>query len=172
MKWILWGIVFAFCFFFLDSWFAATMLHYLFLQIPVFISLGWVSGSWCPSKPADSGASPIIFLIGSLVFWMIPRSMDLCFFSHGLRIIMRLDLLAAGFWLGSSFKSVRWEIKAAFCFFLIAMFLSSGFVFFQFKTLFCSVYTLEQQKTAGEFLVGFSLFWLLSLTAVGLLTLP
>lgn len=139
------------------SYLAATMQRRLLIQIPSLLILGALAG-WRPAaaaqRPWRSGdLVALAFAVGALLFWMIPRSLDLAARSHLVDKALLLSLFAAGLALARSLPHLSFAIPMTLGVQAAAMLIALGIVYLRFPGLICSAYTLDQQRVAGAWLV-------------------
>lgn len=99
------------------------------------------------------GIGILIFIMASLVFWMLPHSVDLAVIRPSFNRIMHVNMLIAGFLLLPVLRSTIFEAKIIFCGMVSAMLIATGITLTSFDILLCSAFNIEQQKDTG--------FWLL-----------
>ncbi len=113
------------------------------------------------------GVSGLIFFLGTLLFWMIPRSVDLAVLDNRADYLMQANLFIAGYWLGQSLRRMPFVLKTAAGIYGLAMFYSMSHVYENYGSLLCAAYDLEMQKETGRrlffiFPLLFLLFLILS----------
>lgn len=161
-------IVFYLVVFRFDPWFDAKLYRHIAGQFPLLIVLGWLSGHFLWRKYIGSVAvgihlSVIIFFMGSLVFWMLPVSIDQAAINNRADLLLSINLWLAGALLGSQFRQMAPELKSAFLLLLSTMIIITGVVLKQINLLLCDAYTLFQQKVLGSYLFTGGL-WILALS--------
>jgi len=135
----------------------ATMPRLMLIQIPALLSLGYISSYFIKSQFVllnYRGIAGLIFFIGSLLFWMIPHSLDMVVSSASANQLMHINLLFAGFVLAKSLPQMEFITKVTFIIYLLVMLFSLAFVYVNANILFCSVFSIEQQHMVGRYL-----FW-------------
>lgn len=153
--------------FLFDHWFDAKLYRHIAGQFPLVILLGWLSGYflWWKYIGSDSVGihlSVIVFFMGSLVYWMLPVSIDQAAINNNVDLILSINLWLAGALLGSQFRNMAPELKSAFLLLLPVMIIITGVVLKQINLLLCGAYTLYQQKVLGSYLFTGGL-WILAL---------
>lgn len=151
-----------------DSWFDARLYRHIAGQFPLLIVLGWLSGYFLWQKYIGSEAvgihlSVIIFYMGSLVFWMLPVSIDQAAINNQVDLILSINLWLAGTLLGSQFRKMAHELKSAFLLLFSTMIIITGVVLKKINLLLCGAYTIFQQKVLGSYLFTGGL-WILALS--------
>lgn len=138
-----------------DAYLAATMERRLLIQLPAVLVLGALAG-WRPAaqRPWRSGdLAALAFAVGAMLFWMIPRSLDLAARSRPADAALLLSVFAAGFALTRSLPHLSFAIPVALGLQASAMLMALGIVYLHFPGLICTAYTLAQQRVAGVGLV-------------------
>lgn len=97
------------------------------------------------------GITSIIFLIGSLVFWMIPRSVDLMVINDLVNYIMLANIYMAGIFFGISLLLMPFSLKTAVAIYGLSMMLTLGTIDLSVNGLLCAVYDIEMQRQTGEY---------------------
>ncbi|MDH4199051.1 MAG: hypothetical protein OEV66_01605 [Spirochaetia bacterium] len=95
----------------------------------------------------------IVFFIGTIAFWTIPRSVDLSVLHYYAHIIMLCNLFFAGFFLGTNLKHMSFVLKMALGIYGLSMFLTTGLVYYSYESLLCAVYTIEMQNLTGKIML-------------------
>jgi len=140
----------------LNKWLTATMPRHQLIQLPSAFVLGYFSYRFLfKIKISDNGSviSVIIFVIASIIFWNIPRSIDYAIIYRYMNIAMIINMFVCGYLLKASLLNTSFEIKIAFWGMLSAMLLASGMVLHTFNILICSVFNLQQQQETGLYLI-------------------
>ena len=151
----------------LKPFFIESMSRFMLLHIPLLVILGYLAARLFKLKLGGYnyfGISGLIFFAGSILFWMIPHSLDTAVFSNWGYQIMHLNLLLAGFLLARSIPSMTFVLKIAFGIYLIAMLLSLGILYVHSTALICATFSVEQQWTTGHYLL-----WICGILFVSLL---
>lgn len=143
----------------LNSMFIATMPRVMLLQIPLLLFMGYLAGRWIkvPLGPYNHrGITGLIFFIASIMFWMIPHSLDVAISSNWINQLMHLDLLLAGFLLANSLPLMSFVVKIAASIYVLAMLIAAGIVYAYSMFLICATYTMWQQWATGHYLLWLS----------------
>src|SRR5512143_1266338 len=138
-----------------DGYLAATMERRLLIQIPAMLVLGALAG-WRPAAPRpwrSGDRAALAFAGGAMLFWMIPRSLDLAARSRPAAAALLLSVFAAGLALARSLPHLSFVIPVTLGLQATAMFMALGIVYLHFPGLICTAYTLAQQRVAGAGLV-------------------
>lgn len=149
---------------FYKDWFAKTMPRHQILQLPIALLLGLLLGavSYTYLKltfiPRIAG---LIFVMGSLAFWMLPLSVDLAVIYPLFNWVMIVNMLIAGVLWYYSLKNAALEVKVVFYALLTSMLIGIGLVLSNFDILLCSAFTIQQQNETGNYMIGIGVFILL-----------
>ncbi|MES0488366.1 MAG: hypothetical protein ABUK01_00135 [Leptospirales bacterium] len=103
------------------------------------------------------GVSALVFFIGTITFWMIPRSLDLAVINNSADYIMHINLFCAGLFLGKNLKKMPFVLKTAAGIYGLSMLISVGLTYTMYNSLLCATYDLEMQKETGELVL--KIFW-------------
>ena len=146
-----------------NEWLSATMPRHQLIQLPALFLLGIILGNYFFSlKMNDTslGIAALIFIMSSLIFWMLPHSIDYAVINKPFNRIMHWNMLFAGFLLRLVLRNMLFEIKILFLGMLSAMVLATGIALKVFDILLCSSFDIYQQKETGLYLIiaGFVLF--------------
>ncbi|MBS1632923.1 MAG: hypothetical protein JST10_10165 [Bacteroidetes bacterium] len=139
-----------------NDWLSLTMPRHQLLQLPSLFFLGIILSQSFPgihSKETASGIGVLILVMASLVFWMLPRSVDLAVLHPGFNRVMHCNMLFAGFMTIIVFRKIAFEVKIIFLGMFSAMLLATGITLRVFDLLLCSSFTIEQQKETGLYLL-------------------
>ena len=147
----------------MNEWFSETMSRHQLLQLPVMIVLGAASALTLNCKTVNVvswGIAILIFIAASVVFWMLPRSIDLAVIHPLFNRVMHFNMMLVGFLLAPVLRGMVFEIRILFIGMMSVMLLATGFALKTFDVLLCSSFTIQQQHETGFYLilVGFSLF--------------
>ncbi|HRP01593.1 MAG TPA: hypothetical protein PLE30_02985 [Candidatus Kapabacteria bacterium] len=146
-----------------NDWFSITMPRHQLIQLPLMLLLGIIIAFTLPKliiKELHWGISALIFIMASLVFWMLPLSIDFTIVSESFNRLMHVNMLICGVLLIATFRGIIFELKYIFMGMVSAMLASTGLSLSVFNILLCSSFDIEQQKETGLLLIiiGVSLF--------------
>lgn len=154
-------IVFYLLSFPLNSWLSATMPRHQLIQLPAMFLLGLLFAFAVFRKFAIADLSweisGLIVIMTSLVFWMLPHSVDLAAINPSVNRIMQLNMIFAGLLLVAIFRDLIIEVKILFLAMISSMLLAVGITLRVFDVLLCSSFNIAEQKTTGLYLILFSL---------------
>jgi len=141
----------------LNNWLSLTMPRHQLLQLPAMFVLGITLGASFKKiivKNISYSIAGIIFIMASLIFWMLPRSVDESVIHPAFNRIMHFNMLVAGFSTIAIFRNMIFEIKIFFLGMTAAMLLATGITLRVFDMLLCSSFNIDQQKETGFYLIG------------------
>ena len=158
----------------IDSFLDLSMSRHMLLQMPLLVGLGYAAGLIWPIprfRLASLGLSAIFFAMGSLMFWMLPRSLDTAVTMAWADQAMHVNMLAAGWSLAIGLPRLPFHTKMAFGVYGLAMALTAGVVYATAVVPVCSRYSVQQQNAAGALMlwIGATLFVVLLARGVFLL---
>lgn len=147
----------------LNNWFSLTMPRHQIMQLPAMLIIGIVLGMVFSSihiKDTSFGIGLLIVVMFTLIFWMIPRSIDLTIIYPWFNRVMHINMLVAGFLIPIVLRNIIFEVKIAFLLMISAMLITTGASLRSFTILLCSSFTIEQQGETGWYLliIGGGLF--------------
>jgi len=135
-----------------DNYLDSSMTRHVLIQIPVLIFCGIALGWKLKVRWTDidhNGITSLIFFAGTLLFWMIPRSLDEAVTSNLLDQVMHMNMIIAGFVLGQNQHKITFMPRAIFSIYSLAMLFTMGIIYTHFSAIICATYTLEEQKDMG-----------------------
>ena len=139
-----------------DSFLDGSMSRHMLLQMPLLVVLGCAGGLIWPLPRlqfASLGLSAIIFAMGSMVFWMLPRSLDAAVTNTWVDQVMHLNMLTVGCFLLLSLPRMPFQAKMVFGVYSLAMALTAGVVYMTAVVPVCTTYSLQHQNEAGALLL-------------------
>lgn len=105
------------------------------------------------SQVKGTGLTSVFFLIGSVFFWMIPRSLDLAVMNYTVNFLMLVNLFFSGIFLGRRFSKLSFALRAAIIIYSLAMILTLATVYVSNEAVLCAVYNVAMQKETGGYLL-------------------
>ena len=150
------GILFYFLSFQWNEWLCSNMVLHQIVQLPAMIGLGIFLAFAFPKiriVPLHWGISILIFIASSIVFWMLPHSIDYAVIHNWFNRIMHINMLICGFLIIAVFRGILFEIKIYFLGMVSAMLIASGITLRVFDILLCSSFNIQQQNQTGAFLI-------------------
>jgi hypothetical protein len=158
-----------------DSYMIGTQPRFVVLHIPAWLVLGYLAGLRLRTTTAmpwnPLGLTGLAFCLGSLSFWMIPRSVDSAVLSPWVDQLLHANLLAAGLGLAWSVPVMPFVLRAAVGIYGASMIFSLGALYTRYSALLCGTFTLAQQRQTGRWLYLLSAPIVIALLASGLRTL-
>jgi cytochrome c oxidase assembly factor CtaG len=157
-----------------DARLIRTQPRFVLLHVPLWLALGYVAGRHLravrrpraePWNPL--GLTGLVFFVGTLAFWMIPRSVDSAVLSRGVDQLLHASLLAAGFTLAWSMPIMPFVVRAALGIYGASMVLSLGALYTSYSALLCGTFTLAEQRQTGKWLTLAFPFIVVALLALG-----
>lgn len=142
----------------IDNYLDVVMARHALIQIPSLLLCGYLAGIKINTLSFNPyGLSGLIFFTGTLIFWMIPRSLDSTVLFNSIDQIMHLNMFVAGFFLRSSISLIPFMVKVVYLIQFIAMCAALGILYLSINSWLCAVYTIEQQKETGRGLLFISI---------------
>lgn len=140
------------------QWFSATMPRHQLLQVPAMVVLGAIAARglarWAMARvPRGWDAPLLVVAIGTVMFWMIPRSVDLAASSMAADQVMHLSWFLAGGALAYTLPRAPVVARMALGIHGVAMLAAAGLVYTLYPGLICTAYTLPQQHATGRWML-------------------
>ncbi len=140
------------------TWLSTTMPRHQLIQVPALLLLGVMSVRWTTAQtprqpPGEWDPALLILAIGGMIFWMIPRSVDLAASDRFADQLQHLSMFLAGIIFARTLS--RLSVVAAMTLGIhgVAMLAAQGMVYTLYPGLICTAYTLQQQRTTGQILL-------------------
>jgi len=142
----------------IDAVFSATMPRKALAEPLLLLLCGCLASRCCPwRRTASHGPPAVAAATVLLLFWMIPRSIDLTQIYPSLNAFYVMSLFAAGFLLNEGVPLLPGVAKAAYALYFVSMIAAFGLLYASQSTLLCSAYTLDDQHAFGKLLAAFGL---------------
>ncbi len=154
------GVLFFILSFPLNHWLSQTMPRHQLIQLPLMLVIGLFIGYQNKNINITNlpwGIAILILALFSLMFWMLPRSIDLTVVYPWFNRVMHLHIVGVGFFISLVFRNIMFEVQMAFLLMLSAMLIATGAVLKTFAILLCSSFTIEQQHETGLYLLSFGI---------------
>lgn len=138
----------------------STMTGHMLIQFPLLIIAGYWIGSVLklriPSICLYIGGIPgLLLIIFTLLFWMIPRSLDHALTSSSMEIAKFATLtFLVGVPLGVGWHKLGFIIRGFVWIHLISMIFLMGWLYATSPIRICNQYLIDQQRLAGLILLG------------------
>ena len=151
----------------IDAAFSAAMASKALVEPILLLLLGWVLSRLVPNwRKASYAPSAVAGATLLLLFWMIPRSIDLTQLSLAMNGLYVFSLFIAGFLLSHYWPLLPGVVKVAYALYASSMIVALGLLYASLSTLLCSAFTLEDQHAFGWMVVPSGLFlYLLALAS-------
>lgn len=143
-----------------NDWFIQTMPRRQTLQLPALFASGVLAALAFPKigmGEASWRLAALILTAGSLIFWMLPRSIDSAVVDAALNRALFVNMVTVGFLCSAAMRRASLEMQTAFLGMIAAMLLATGFALRSFDILLCASFTISQQKETGFHLLGIAL---------------
>lgn len=140
----------------IDAFLDGSMLRHMLLQMPVLAALGYATACIWPSpgwRFESLRAAGLIFAMGTMVFWMLPRSLDAAANLPWIDQLMHLNMLGAGRALASAVPGLPFHWKMASGIYVLAMALTAGMIYTTAVVPVCATYSVRQQAATGILLL-------------------
>lgn len=148
-----------------NDWLSQTMPRHQVVQLPLMFASGVLLALAFPRAAIRDAAwelAAFIFVMGSLIFWMLPRSIDWAVIDAAFNRVMHANMAAAGFLCVAAMRHAPLEMRIAFLGMIAAMLLATGLALRSFDILLCSSFTVSQQHETGFWLAGIGLTLLIA----------
>lgn len=136
------------------------MPRHQIIQLPAMVLLGMALAATFPRlviQDASWGIATLIFIMSSLIFWMLPHSIDFSIINIPFNRVMHLNMMGCGFLLIIALRGAFFEIKILFLGMLSSMLLATGITLRAFDILLCSSFNIRQQHQTGLYLILISI---------------
>lgn len=140
----------------MNEWLAKTMLRHQLIEIPLIFFCGIFTGRYIwklSAKDSYIAVSMIIFIMFSLIFWMLPKSVDLAALSPSFNKIMNIHIFIVGWLTTSVLKDTIFELKIFLLGMIAAKLMAVGVTLRVFNLLLCSAFSIEQQEETGFYMI-------------------
>lgn len=142
----------------IDAVFSATMPRKALLEPLLLLLWGWAASRLLPRRRTASHApSAVVAATFILLFWMIPRSIDMTQIFPVANALYLICLVAAGFLLARYLPLLPGVVRVTFALYLASMMAAFGLLYASQSTLLCSAFTLQDQHAFGWMLVALGL---------------
>lgn len=157
-----------------DPWLDASMPRLVLLAMPAWVALGALAvglsrRTWSGGNP--HGLAGLAWALGTLGFWMIPRSVDAIRSGEVADQLMHVSMLGAGAALAASWRSMPFVVRGVLGIYAAAMTIALGLIYTSYSALLCGTFDLAQQRRTGTWLLGLSPVVVLLVVAGGVVSL-
>ncbi len=136
----------------LNEWFSETMPRHQLMQLPAMLLLGIITGfrySRYIKTGIPWGIAILILIMFSLIFWMLPHSIDIAVINPSFNRIMIVNMFVAGFLAITVLRQTLFEARIIFLGMVSVMVIATGITLITFDILLCSSFNIDQQKATG-----------------------
>ena len=138
--------------------FSATVPRKALGETLLLVLCGWAASGLCPwCRMASHAPSAVVAATLLLLFWMIPRSIDLTRIYPGANALYVISLFVVGFLLSRYLTLLPGVARVAFGLYFSSMIVALGLLYASQSTLLCSAFMLEDQHAFGRFLASLGL---------------
>ncbi|MFA5573617.1 MAG: hypothetical protein WC994_01045 [Brumimicrobium sp.] len=152
-----------------DEWFTYTMPRHQIIQLPLMFLLGVLLAqafhSW-RVKDLGWAISGLIFIFSSIIFWMLPHSVDKAVIEPEFNKLMHVNMIISGALLVAIYRELIFEVKIFFLGMLSAKLGAAGVIMKVFNLLLCSSFDIRQQKETGNYFIFLALVIFISTIVV------
>ncbi len=150
----------------IDAIFSATMPRKALVEPLLLLLCGFAASRFCLwRRMASHAPSAVVMATLLLLFWMIPRSIDLTQIYPSVNALFVTSLFAAGFLLSRYFPLLPGIARVACALYFSSMIVAFGLLYASQSTLLCSAFTLADQHTFGWMLISLGLVAYLAVLA-------
>lgn len=150
------SIVFFLFSFVFNGFLSYTMPRHQAIQLPIMFGIGIAIALYFKTikiKKPSWAYSALIFIFFSLIFWMLPLSIDNAVIYPIFNRIMHVHIMICGILLVASFRFISFEIRTFFLGMLAAKLATIGIVMRVFNILLCGSFTIRQQQETGTYFI-------------------
>lgn len=140
----------------LNTWLSATMPRHQIIQLPAMVILGVLLAMpmhRLQVKDTAWGIALLIYVMASLIFWMLPHSIDYAFVEPWFNRLMHVNMVTVGLFITAVMRGIRFEVKILFIGMVASMLMATGVALRSFNILLCSSYSIDQQRETGMYVI-------------------
>ncbi len=140
----------------LNTWLSATMPRHQIIQLPAMVILGVLLAMpmhRLQVKDTAWGIALLIYVMASLIFWMLPHSIDYAFVETWFNRLMHVNMVTVGLFITAVMRGIRFEVKILFIGMVASMLMATGVALRSFNILLCSSYSIDQQRETGMYVI-------------------
>jgi hypothetical protein len=149
----------------------SDMALHMLLQFPLVLLAGWLLAKGFSEQTRTrlqswnhSGISGLLMVSMVLMFWMIPRALDLVLIDHTMELWKFLSLAMAGVALELSWQAAGMIVRGFFLGNVLPMMMVAGWLYVEAPVRICNAYLTNDQLRTGSGLLALaiagSLIWL------------
>lgn len=152
----------------------SDMVYHMLLQFPLILLAGWLLAKTLPTQITTGlqawnrlGITGLLAASMILMFWMIPRALDLVLVNPALEFMKFLSLVLAGMALAWSWPVAGMIVRGFFLGNVLPMMMVVGWLYVEAPVRLCNSYLSNDQLRTGSGLLALSiagsLLWLYAL---------
>lgn len=149
----------------------SDMMSHMLLQLPLLFFTGWLLAKGVSSRTKEclqqwnyAGITGLLLVTIVLMFWMIPRALDLVLTDPALESAKLITLSIAGAALELSWYSAGMIVRGFFLGNVLPMMMVAGWLYIEAPVRLCNAYLSSDQLRTGSGLLALaiagSLIWL------------
>lgn len=149
----------------------SDMVLHMLLQIPLIVLAGWSVAKGCSEQLKVSvqrwnyaGITGLLVTSLVLIFWMLPRALDIVLTNNSLEFLKFLSLVVAGAALKLSWQVAGMIARGVFLGNVLPMMMVVGWLYIESPVRICNSYLSNDQLRTGRGLLALSiagsLIWL------------
>lgn len=149
----------------------SDMAYHMLLQFPLLLLAGWLLAKTLPMQVKTglqawncAGVTGLLAASMTLMFWMIPRALDLVLVNPALEFMKFISLTLAGIALALSWPGAGMIVRGFFLGNVLPMMMVVGWLYIEAPVRLCNSYLSYDQLHTGRGLLALSiaasLFWL------------
>lgn len=149
----------------------SDMLLHMLLQMPLILFAGWSLAQGCPEQTKANvqrwnyaGITGLLMTSLVLIFWMLPRALDIVLTDNTLELLKFLSLVMAGVALKLSWQAAGMIVRGVFLGNVLPMVMVVGWLYIESPVRICNSYLSNDQLRTGRGLLALSiigsLIWL------------
>lgn len=140
------------------------MLLHMLLQFPLIVFSGWLLAKGLSAQRRKdlqrwnyAGISGLILTSMVLMFWMLPRAIDLVLVDNALELSKFISLCLAGAALELSWRGEGMIVRGFFLGNILPMMMVVGWLYVEAPVRICNAYLSGDQLRTGSGLIAFSI---------------
>ncbi|MCK9200586.1 MAG: hypothetical protein M0P59_11550 [Gallionella sp.] len=147
------------------------MALHMLCQFPLLLLAGWLLAKGLPARARlqqwnRAGIAGLLMASLVLMFWMIPRALDMALSASIVELLKFLTLLMAGAALELSWQSAGLIVRGFFLGNVLPMMMVVGWLYVEAPVRICNAYLTDDQLRAGSGLLALAIagsaVWLLA----------
>lgn len=142
----------------------SDMAYHMLLQFPLILLAGWLLAKMLPVQIKTglqswnyAGVTGLLAASMILMFWMIPRALDLVLINNTLEFLKFLSLALAGAALALSWPEAGIIVRGFFLGNVLPMMMVAGWLYIEAPVRLCNSYLSNDQLRTGSGLLALSI---------------